>query len=60
MYRFNDPHAILRDTLLGFDAKQVLDAEFREIKPQPEEAAGQQASRLAALKSWFVRIKTGA
>ncbi len=43
MHRFSTPHFILRDRILGLDAKKVIDAEFREIKSSPVREVTQSA-----------------
>lgn len=48
---------ILRDQILGFEAKQVIDAEFREIRSPLISA--HRRSPLAALKEWFGQILSG-
>jgi hypothetical protein len=48
---------MLRDHILGFEAKQVIDAEFREIGAPV--STGQHRSSLAALKTWFGHLLSG-
>lgn len=61
MRRFEDPHSLLRDRILGREALCVIDAEFREIEPKtvaarapnPAPTADVPRSPGAALKAWF-------
>lgn len=57
MRHLKGPHLMLRDHILGFEAKQVIDAEFREIGAP--ETAGRRRSALAALKKWFGHLLSG-
>ena len=57
MRHLKGPHLMLRDHILGFEAKQVIDAEFREIGAPV--STGQHRSSLAALKTWFGHLLSG-
>jgi len=57
MQRLKESHLLLRDRILGSEAKQVIDAEFRRIgSPQMGET---RRSPLAALKQLFGHIFSG-
>lgn len=58
MRRFEDPHALLRDHMLGLEAKRVIDAEFREVHaPAGRDYSG---NRLSTLRDWLRRKILGA
>lgn len=50
-------HVIMRDQILGVEAKRVIDAEFREIPPP--QVPDPRRPWLAALKAWFGRLFSG-
>lgn len=55
MRQIKDPHLFLRNQILGDEAQRVIDAEFREILPRPND----RHSPLGALKAWLGRMLSG-